>query len=87
MIENLGEYAKGLGSAVAFMVIMYGGLWIRKVFAQSKRNTLNEIDLSAKKISLENQSKPIDQLVSDSNKSHGADEMVKPSGSDDKKGS
>ncbi len=85
-MTEISEYAKGLGSALLFLVVMYGGLWLRKVFAQSQRNTLNEIDLSARKISLENQSKPLDQLVSESNKSHGANEVVGPTGSDDKKG-
>ncbi len=87
MIGDISEYVKGLGSAVVFLVIMYGGLWIKKVFAQSKRNTLNEIDLSAKKISLDNAAKPLDQLVSDSNTSHGTgkDEVVGPTGNDDKK--
>lgn len=88
LLGNLAEYTKGLGSALLFLVVTCGGLWIKKVFEQKRKNTLNEIDLSAKKISLDNQSKPIDALVSESNSKHSAreNEVVTPSRSDDKKG-
>lgn len=88
LLGNLAEYTKGLGSALLLLVVMYGGLWIKKVFEQKRKNTLNEIDLSAKKISLDNQSKPIDALVSESNSKHGIreNEVVEPARSDDKKG-
>ncbi len=85
LLSQLQEYAKGLGSAILFLVAMYGWIWIKKVFDQKKRNAINEIDLTNKKINLENQSKPIDQLVSESNKSHGANEVVEPPGDNPKK--
>ncbi len=65
------EYAKGLVSAALFMVILYGGFWVKRIFDQKRKNTVDEIDLSFKKIDLDTHSQPIDDLVADSNKSHG----------------
>jgi len=84
--DELLQTAKALGGGIIAIIILYGGMWIKKVFDQKKRNDINEIDLVNKKINLDNQSKPIDQLVADSNKSHGVNEVVEPTGSDDKKG-
>ncbi len=86
MIGDIKQWVEGSLGAILFLFIAYGALWIRKVFSQAHRNTLNEIDLSAKKISLDNSAKPIDKLVDDSNKSHGSNEMVPSPGDDDKKG-
>ncbi len=77
---------KALGGGIIAIVILYGGMWIKKVFDQRKKNEIKEIDLTNTKIKLDNSAKPIDQLVDESNKSHGA-QMVEPSGDDDKKGS
>lgn len=76
---------KASGAAVLGALALFFGLWVKKVYSQKQRNEIDEIDLSAKKISFENHSKPVDDLVSESNKSHGADEMVKDSGVDPKK--
>jgi len=65
---------------------MYGGVWLKKIFAQKKRNDINEIDLMGEKISLDNSAKSLDKLVSDSNAKHGVNEVVGQAGSDDKKG-
>ncbi len=77
---------KGFLPALGVLGVLFGGAWVKSVFDQKKRNEVNEIDLSFKKIDLDAHTKPIDGLVSDSNKSHGASGMGQQSGDDDKKG-
>lgn len=85
MIDQLMTVIHAAVPAIATMLALYGGIWIKRVFDQKKRNAVNEIDLSFKKINLENQSKPIDDLVAESNKSHGADAVVEDAGDQSKK--
>jgi hypothetical protein len=80
VIEKIELLFKGLIP----MAILFFALWGKKVSDQSKRNKVNEIDLAAKKISFDNSTKPIDDLVAESNKSHGSTEMVKPKGNGSK---
>ena len=87
ILAQITDWGKSVAGALIFLVVSYGAVWIKKVFDQKRRNTLNEIDLSAKKINLDNSSKPLDALVSNSNASHGVseNEMVGPARNDDKK--
>lgn len=82
---GLDQILQALIGALGFLGALYGFLFFKGVREQQKRNVINEIDLSAKKISLDVHSKPIDDLVSESNKSHGADAVVKDSRDDDPK--
>lgn len=46
-------------------------LWLRGVKAEQKRNAFNELNNTQTKIHLDINAKPIDDLLSDSNRSHG----------------
>lgn len=85
LLNQIEEFIKSLTPAAIFLAVLYVAYWIRKIFKQKGTNAINEIDLLNKKISLDNNSKPIGELVSDANTKHGADEMVRPTGNDDKK--
>ena len=73
---------KAVGGAGVLAVILYLVNQFNKVMDQKKRNEINEINLTGEKIHLDVKSKPIDQLVAESNDGHGADAVVKKSGSD-----
>lgn len=85
LISQFEQISKTVLSALIFVIVLYSGLFLRKVFSQKRKNSLNELDLSASKINFENSTKPLDQLVTESNKSHAADEVVQPTGSVPKK--
>jgi hypothetical protein len=78
---------KAVFGALVFGGVVLFGAWVKKVFDQKKRNEVNEVDLTLKKINLDVHSKPLDNLVDESNKSHGAHGVVNPTGSDDEGGS
>ncbi len=58
----------------------FGINYVQKVKAQKRRNALNELDLTAKKIDFANHTKPIAKLLADSNSSHA---VGPTSGNDD----
>ena len=86
MIDQIFMTLKAIGGAT----IVAGIVWLlakwNAVMEQKRKNEIKEIDLTNTKITLDNQSKPLNYLVSESNKSHGVDEVVKKPGSDDSKG-
>lgn len=74
-------------AGVVLIFSVKGVLWYLKLQREKRVNALESIDLAALKINLNNQSKPIDKLVSDSNKSHAAtDEVVNGTRNDDTQG-
>ncbi len=86
MISQISLFFKSALLPVGLIIGGLFGLWVKKVSDQKQRNTLNEIDNIAEKTSLDVHAEPIDDLVASSNKSHGADDMVKTAGDDPKKG-
>jgi hypothetical protein len=86
MIALLKAFYSGIVPIAGVIGAVFAGLWVKKISDQKKRNTLNEIDNTAQKTNLDVHAKPIDDLVADSNKSHGADAMVKTTRDDPKKG-
>lgn len=71
---------------ILLAVIVAIAAWIRSVEVKSRRNKIEEIDLLAKKVSLDIQSKPIDSLVRESNVEHSAvSDVVSPAGDNIKK--
>lgn len=86
MIEKITTYLKGSIPAVVSALALFFGYLISTVYKQKQRNTIDAIDNKIEKTSLDIGSKPIDDLVSESNKSHGASEVVEPPGIDRKKG-
>jgi hypothetical protein len=85
MISQVIEVLKGIVPAIGVALALYGGVWIKRIFDQKKRNAVNEIDLSFKKIDLDTHSQPLTDTVAESNKSHGAG-VVKGPGDDTKSG-
>lgn len=86
MIEKITGILKGAVPAILSALALFFGWWVSTVFKQKQRNTIDEIDLSARKISLDTHAKPLDDLVAESNKSHGASSVVNPTRNDPKKG-
>ncbi len=89
MTEFLGELLttlKALSGAGITILVLWIIHYISKVGVQKRKNEIKEIDLTNTKINMDTQTKPLDQLVADANKSHGSDEVVKDPGNDDKKG-
>lgn len=84
--DQVVSIIKGLVPAIIAAFALYFGVWIKGVYKQKQRNDINEIDLSAKKIDFDTHNAPIADLVSESNKSHGADDVVKTPGDDTKGG-
>ena len=52
----------------AFVMLVF---FIKSVWDQKKRNKVNEINLEGQRLLLDLQSKPINDLIDESNKSHG----------------
>lgn len=86
LISQLTKILEGVIPALGLGLAVYVGIWFKRVQAQSKRNKVNEIDLSLKKITVDTHSKPLDELVSQSNSRHGANGLVKDPGDGNKKG-
>ncbi len=59
--------------------IVLFGVWFKGKSDQKRRDRINELDLSSEKVRFNVDSKPLSDLVAESNKSHGA--VVKPTGS------
>jgi len=85
-LDQIQMFLKGFVPALAVLIAGVFGVWIKSVYKQKQRNEIDEIDLTNKKIDFDTHSKPVNQLVDESNKSHGADKVVKPSGSGDENG-
>lgn len=81
--EQFSIFIKGFIPALGLLAVIALIAWIRGIIKQKQRNTINELDLVGKKIEFEVNTESINDLVSDSNKSHGA--LVDPAGSDPKK--
>ena len=77
-------WIKAVLGAGVFAGILCGGLWVTSVFLQKRRNQIDEINLTSKKIRIDIDNKPIDDLLADSNRSHGTDDLVKKPGAGDK---
>ncbi len=69
-------------AAIALLGSVSFAAWVRGVNIQRKRNAFNALNNETEKIHIDVQSKPLDDLVSESNLRHGA-KLVEPTGTDD----
>lgn len=68
--DQINTFFKGFVPAVAILAIVSFVAWVRSVLNEKRRNTINSVDLTGKKIKFEIDSKPINALVDDSNDKH-----------------
>lgn len=86
MIDKIMGYLKSSVPALLSAAALFFGYLISTVYKQKQRNTIDAIDNKIEKTGIDISAKPVDDLVAESNKSHGASEVVKPTGDASKKG-
>lgn len=86
LISQVEAVLKGVVPAIGVALALWFGMWLKGVKSKEKKNAINEIDFAGKKISFDVHAKPIDDLVAESNKSHGTNGVVPDSGDSDPKG-
>lgn len=83
MLQLIGKLA---APALIVALLGYAFYVYKKVSNQQIKNRIEDIDLTIKKIELENNSIPIESLVDKSNQEHGAAQLGQAAGVDPKKG-
>jgi len=83
--ELISQLIKLLYGCIFSVITIGGYFFVKKIYNQKQKNDAEELSLLGKRIDFEVHSKPIDSLVDESNKEHGASVGSK-SGDDPKKG-